>query len=290
MRRMKSAKAGTAPLNKLAAADDDVSAFLEDLDVEMRSRCRLIEFEAERQADAVKNAFSSELIKLPKSIRNMSVREFYQKYNGDISLVLEEEKREVLGMTGFSPGNMGSVVLQSAQAIATSMKKRKATSSRKLASNNTLRAKAAQNSAVKRSQGDPPLATPNRDKGVPGVFATPRFETEVVPETPATSVADNSKMVRRMKRGESIMSVNGSPLVSFEDEDGADPQTSEKQNMGLQTPGGHVINIADPSLKDKLLKDDKTKEMIHGLYSQFHELMQSVHGSKDVKEPSDPST
>ncbi|GBG29835.1 Borealin [Hondaea fermentalgiana] len=216
-------KAGTAPLKKKAAMHEtDATAFLEDLEVEFRSRCKMIEFDAERQADSVRSAYSSEIIKLPKNIRAMNVREFCEKHGGQISSVLEQDRKRILE----SP----NVVLQSAKVVSLSMSMRKAakgpgqrvgTPGSALSLRNRA-ALGAHNSAFKRADNKV-FSTPSRGladtsgvSDLTSIFAgTPKYAggNNSAAPTPATVVAAG-RGARPMRRGESIMSVNGSPLVA----------------------------------------------------------------------------
>lgn len=287
-KRAQQKKAGTAPLKKKAAFSDehDVTAFLEDLDVEVRSRCHMLEFEAERQADAVRNAYSNELIKLPKNIRSMNVREFCETYAGEISLVLERDRKMVLESTGLSKSNgsaPSAVVLRSAKAISRSMSMRKAQGTgRKLIGPSgglSLRNRAAMGAHTSRKMGNNdtgpiPLATPLRgnqassSSSSSSVFATPKFNLNNVPQTPGTVVAggDSKQLTRPMKRGESIMSLNGSPLVS--------------SSIAVSIGTDHVL-LTDPNVASSLSGKDKDAAVsqLQALKNQVATLMESIQQS-----------
>jgi len=157
-------KAGTVPLRRVAKPSEaDVQGFLEDLDVELESRCQVIQLKADFLVDSLRNKFKAEMIKLPKAIRTMNAKSFCENFGGDISLVLQQ----------------GSQV--AAQPMAP-------TSTRKVRARNN----------------------------VPRTPVSSQFDSRL-PCTPATAIALRhtvvNKSLRQARRGESLVSLNGSPVV-----------------------------------------------------------------------------
>jgi len=64
-------------------------AIIEDIENEVEIRCQKIMHEATTLATSLKNAFSIELVKVPKLIRNMSVKQFCEEHGGDFKAVLK---------------------------------------------------------------------------------------------------------------------------------------------------------------------------------------------------------
>jgi hypothetical protein len=279
-------KAGTAPLKKRAAdADGGVAGFLQDLDVEIESRCALLEFDGLRRADELRNAFSNELIKLPKSIRAMPVREFVDKYGGDLSLVLEQDRQKVLQATGFASGSLqgprtpGAVELRSAKAISRALSMRRTQAAPSVGRTGappsaqlSLRGKAMLSSAAKPAffvSGTPSRGAVPASPAAQLVFGTPHnARAGMPPPTPATLLALNNKKARTLRRGESIMSINGSPLVG----EMVDPLASTI-----------ALAIGDPSrlAQDMAAKDkDQAFSELEALKDQVASLMDKIKASK----------
>mmetsp|Transcript_4766 Transcript_4766/g.7802 ORF Transcript_4766/g.7802 Transcript_4766/m.7802 type:complete len:322 (-) Transcript_4766:168-1133(-) len=292
-------KAGTVPVRKNGVMDEsDVIAFLEDLEVNFEARCQTTMFEAENAANNVRMAYKNELLMLPKTIRSMNVREFCDKYGGQINAVLEQDRQRVLESTGLSANGTlspSAVVLQSAKAVQRSMSMRNAakgsvprfttTPGSSLGLRNRA-ALGAHTNTMKQQQNitstDVPLSTPLRGTGEGGLapFSTPKFDFSVM-NTPATAVA-GEKHARPMRRGESIMSVNGSPLVAT-DTPGKPPRSTSKL---AQDPtsfalsfGAKTLDLSDPNLVSKLA-DESDKNLafsqLEAIKSEVARLMDSI--------------
>mmetsp|Transcript_4006 Transcript_4006/g.7703 ORF Transcript_4006/g.7703 Transcript_4006/m.7703 type:complete len:291 (-) Transcript_4006:368-1240(-) len=268
-------KAGTVPIQKKARSsqDDDITAFLEDMDVELNSRCRMINLEAGRRTDELRDTYSREIIRLPKAIRNMSVREFCEKYGGKINQVLEEERQRVLESTGFASGDgshSSSVILRSTKAISQTMSMRKTKGGTLKRSSTSLQMRAQAALGAQNSASNAGVAcTPAKGGGHNNPLATPRAGVEVsLPETPGTVMAN--KLARPARRGESIMSINGSPLVRED--------ASRTVALAFAADPSQLPAQLDPNNKEECMSK------LMALKDHVASLMETIKSSQDQEE------
>ncbi|KAM3568994.1 hypothetical protein VYU27_008898 [Nannochloropsis oceanica] len=82
---------------------EELQHVMEEIETEMYSRAKRLRLEAEEHALSLQNAFHVELMKLPKSVRAMSLREFSEQYGEDIRsvmrLAVEEEASRALSQS-----------------------------------------------------------------------------------------------------------------------------------------------------------------------------------------------
>uniref|UniRef100_A0A7S3LGU9 Borealin N-terminal domain-containing protein n=1 Tax=Aplanochytrium stocchinoi TaxID=215587 RepID=A0A7S3LGU9_9STRA len=266
-------KAGTAPLalkKKKSALDElNIENFLEDLSVEIQSKCETIKWKADAMCDMIKNAYANEIFKLPKNIRAMNVGEFESKFGGDISLVVEHDRKKVCESLNV-PEEVGTIARST--RTRTRMQTRLAT----------------QQGTIRRG-----TRVPRGGRNQNGVLQTPHLNP-LLPKTPAVG-----NMVRQPRRGESIMSINGSPLGAVNSPLIRKGQIRATLNIGQAKPsklagdsealnstiavalaGGKNINLNDPNAANTLTDEDKTEAMkqLAALQAQVGTLMQRIKG------------
>jgi len=147
-----------------------ITAYISDLSDEVDLRCHRIQNTAETACLSLRNSLQIALMKIPKSVRRMTVKEFEEVYGGEVFKVVQSkvtsELDEVLSRARAQPSTPG----------------------------NNKRT----NSRITRSviKGGRPMETPSKGSG--GGYGG-------VPQTPAT--------VRAPRRGEVLLSENGSPIA-----------------------------------------------------------------------------
>mmetsp|Transcript_8185 Transcript_8185/g.9855 ORF Transcript_8185/g.9855 Transcript_8185/m.9855 type:complete len:221 (+) Transcript_8185:190-852(+) len=109
MPALRKKKAGTAVLRRRKDDPTSLEHFLEDLAVEINSKCETIKWKADAACDMIKNAYANEIFKLPKNIRSMNVREFESKFGGDISLVIEHDRKKICESLNVKQGSNATV-------------------------------------------------------------------------------------------------------------------------------------------------------------------------------------
>jgi len=180
----------------------------------------------------------------------MSIREFCEKYGGDIASVTEYNKNQVRQIFSV-PRSAKKASIAGIPTVP-----RSARSVRK-----TGGARARVGSHVKAGNFPPP-STPMR--GIPACVygATPRNLDPRLPETPL-SLFGAGKQARRPKRGESLMSMNGSPLIL-----GSPNPIPPKQTNKIE------IDLSNPNdAADKLSKLENPMEALAALQQQVTSLM-----------------
>jgi hypothetical protein len=66
-------------------------------EIELKRRCNLRVMHAETRRDALLGMFSSSLIRIPKRIQEMNVREFAENFKGSVQLVIDHERKRTQG-------------------------------------------------------------------------------------------------------------------------------------------------------------------------------------------------
>ncbi|EWM26517.1 Cell division protein borealin [Nannochloropsis gaditana] len=82
---------------------EELEHIMVEIEAEMNTRAKRLRVEAEEHALSLQNAFHVEMMKLPKSVRAMSLREFSDQYGEDIRTVMrlavEEEASRALSQS-----------------------------------------------------------------------------------------------------------------------------------------------------------------------------------------------
>jgi hypothetical protein len=71
---------------------------LATLELEVKRRMELHQFLAERQVDDLKSIVGTALWYLPKEVKNMNVRDYYQKFGGNLNAFADHEKKRVMNV------------------------------------------------------------------------------------------------------------------------------------------------------------------------------------------------
>lgn len=72
----------------------DVDEIVAELELEVQARCEALRSFSEQTALSLQNAYRVEVLKLPKRVRSMSIRQFYDRYAGDVDAVLLQDIRK----------------------------------------------------------------------------------------------------------------------------------------------------------------------------------------------------
>ncbi|KAJ8902302.1 hypothetical protein NDN08_006709 [Rhodosorus marinus] len=75
---------------------EDIDTIIAEMEVEVQARCDALRSLAEQVALSLQNAFSVEVLKLPRRVRGMSVRQFYENYAGDVDAILMHDIRKTV--------------------------------------------------------------------------------------------------------------------------------------------------------------------------------------------------
>ncbi|KZO96998.1 hypothetical protein CALVIDRAFT_597740 [Calocera viscosa TUFC12733] len=235
---------------------EEKQSILENLDIEVADKKRRFDDYLDRLLKSFLLRQESEVTRIPRSLRGMTIREFGEKYNGDIKYCMETMARERLGEEG----------LQELDASAKKRKRQEYPHEQEMENtkpNKTPRRvppsakKPAQTPSRTPARGlfgrgaRSPLAPRNGpDAFRPAFASTPLKPSASAPLAKSTTRPPTARTFnpllpstpafpRKVKRNESLMSVNGSPLENPYDYLGLDVESSGE----LEVP---------KSLKDQL--------------------------------------
>ena len=242
------------PLKKKAAQADefDIEAFFEDLDVETEARCKTILLQAEHHCDSIRNAYAIEITKLPKKVRAMNAQEFCEQFDGDISLVIERDRKKIME-------GLNDAIPQEGQTVLRTTRSRTRILSRAEANNQSARLPLATPGTTRTLRSRRPLATPA------GGF------NQQLPETPAS---------RMPRRGESIMSINGSPLGAYYNKNAAGKSQLSSSTLAVALDGQN-IDLSKLESTQKLSEEDKSAaiQQLAALQAKVSGLMNRIQGN-----------
>ena len=243
------------------------------MDVELNARCDILQLNALNLKDQLTARFNKLYIEFTSEEKNMKVCDFWRKYRGAADLRSERK----LGISG-TPGKNMRIELYSpaAQRAMEQMSKRRARKAGGAPS--TFRAQAtarsfAQHSSARGTSGFVVSLTPGRANPPSGIkpraMATPTqrllFNSRL-PETPMQQQqllppASGQKLARALRRGESLMSVNGSPIVS-----------DETTNIAL------VLSQDPETLKNLEDKEgrEKTKQALEAMRNKLDSMVKAM--------------
>ncbi|KAG5176995.1 hypothetical protein JKP88DRAFT_265277 [Tribonema minus] len=161
-----------------------VEALLQELEMQVDARCQRIREEGERLKLALRNKFAVQKLRLPKSIRQMPLRQFLEDYGEDARAVL---------ITATEPGMGSGGAMNSEGEPQTAVKGARDRG-------------VAADAAVGRSMMMLPVLSDRRGGAALETPCKPSHAAISVMPTPGTAA-------RLARRGEMMLSVNGSPLV-----------------------------------------------------------------------------
>lgn len=200
--------------------DEDLSAssaqmsqatVLQELEIACEHQVQQMRQLTDRLTASLKSTLANELIKLPKDIRAMSMRDFCLKYGGDMEAALAGIAKNAMTIPLGLDASAKAVGSTIAPSIA----------AKKPAANNNARKRTGE---VANAAGDTPGARSRSTRARTGVVATPSGgSSKSIPlATPSASRSDASGGVpwtprmneapRAISDGEKSFSANGSPL------------------------------------------------------------------------------
>lgn len=200
-----------------------------ELDVEVESRCELLQNNATSSAETLRNKFKTQLARLPKKARAMTLVEFCEQYGTGVQATIMDDIRARLADEGWAPSDTkstpagelaiaptpaagstrrssrrSSAAACTAEPAAAASRKRKnsvsAPDSALSDKENMMPKPSGRRSITRSSTSNNQLEPPPTPAGL----KTPAFAKNL-PQTPATEG-------RYPRRGESLMSANGSPV------------------------------------------------------------------------------
>eukprot|EP00002_Diphylleia_rotans_P001826 TRINITY_DN11061_c0_g1_i1.p1 TRINITY_DN11061_c0_g1~~TRINITY_DN11061_c0_g1_i1.p1 ORF type:complete len:334 (+),score=72.56 TRINITY_DN11061_c0_g1_i1:48-1049(+) len=89
-----------------------LKAMVDEFDIEVEQKCRKILHDSEGMALSIRSALTVELMRLPKKISSMTMREFFGTFQGDVEKVQEGERqklREALQTPGRLKGTRSAL-------------------------------------------------------------------------------------------------------------------------------------------------------------------------------------
>ncbi|KZT60127.1 hypothetical protein CALCODRAFT_492890 [Calocera cornea HHB12733] len=223
---------------------EEKQSILENLDIEVADKKRRFDDYLDRLLKSFLLRQESEVTRIPRSLRGMTIRDFGEKYNGDIKYCMETMARERLGEEG----------LQELDASARKRKRQEFPQEQEL--ENTKPSKTPRKVVpLSKKPAPTPSRTPNRmlfgrgarsplaprngPDGFRPPFASTPLKTSASVPVPAKSTTrpptartfnpllpSTPAFPRKVKRNESLMSVNGSPLENPYDYLGLDVESS----------------------------------------------------------------
>mmetsp|Transcript_14069 Transcript_14069/g.32578 ORF Transcript_14069/g.32578 Transcript_14069/m.32578 type:complete len:317 (+) Transcript_14069:12-962(+) len=270
-------------------ADAKLSALVEELDVEVESRCKLLQSQAEYLAKVLKSDFNVMLAKLPKKAREMTVAEFFAQnaaYVADLkspdmlALAAElaasapdaagKEAKEEEDLPARTPFK----VVQNEKGVATVMRSTRAAS--KFSSvTSAVKRKPEESEEVqaprttrRMTKTAPVLATPSgKGSASSAVMQTPMLRADL-PCTPAGAqfggpLGGLSTSLRLPKRGESIFSSRGSPGKVMQTDAAAQMILDGDYKIAALAMGtgcgDETVNLANPDEVVGMSKSSKIK-------------------------------
>ena len=207
---LKSARVSVAedPSLKAAAAAGSASseAMLAELEIELAEKMSQMRALAERLSMRLESNFKCEVLKLPKAVRTMTMREFCVQHGGDIDEAMQQQAKR----SRPNDAGLDAALMPPPPPMAAANAAAAAAAERAAAAKAAAKPTAAKGKGKAKASADGAAATPSGGGaaasakglttpaagGIPAVAFTPR-----VHETP-----------RNMRGGEVLLSANGSPI------------------------------------------------------------------------------
>eukprot|EP00039_Didymoeca_costata_P004040 m.71072 g.71072 ORF g.71072 m.71072 type:complete len:263 (+) comp12203_c0_seq1:229-1017(+) len=231
--------------------EDERQDRLREFDIEVESRIAEMRKDLNLMIAEMKKAFSVEFIKIPKAVRPMKILELKQKYDGVFSGIQKEEVAKIIENTMAMPPPRAPA----------SRKRKPLTNKTNTVRKSTRLSKAA---AGKKAAPEPRTPAPRSSRGR-STAATPAMD----PRLPMTPV------VRVAKSGESLLSMNGSPIAN-------DPRAMSLQRnrsiVCLPLKNGKVMELDSAQADLEKIKGTLSKRAKADAKKQLEQLQSMISG------------
>ena len=247
-------RAGTVPLRKKTkSAELSVEEILDEMKVELDARCKTLELHTEHLADTLKNAFMVEFTRIPKKIREMPLKKFFEEFDGSMEVVLEHDKRQCFAEATAAIPSVSSSEMEVEEA--------------------GICATVVRGSRHKSKTGAPSSsAKPPRARSKVPATPSAAFRGGVAPATPS---------LRMPRTGEGLLSVRGSPLGNFSSLRAVAGKTAAPPTISValtSAPDTGFIDISDANVQANLTEVGKAEAFQHlqALQRQVASLMEKI--------------
>eukprot|EP00040_Diaphanoeca_grandis_P006399 m.37292 g.37292 ORF g.37292 m.37292 type:complete len:287 (-) comp17622_c0_seq1:307-1167(-) len=249
---------------------------LEEFDIEVESRIDGMKADVSRLTNSLRQKFAIELIKLPKRIRSMSLRTFREKYGGDIGAVQKEEVVQKMSEVADLPPPPSTARRSKrnhkATEPTTAVKRAKTTTEPQTASKRQSSRKVAASARKNVLQ----------DRNMQENFKTPMMKKRGKNTEAATPAIDPrllaTPFLRMPKRGESFMSMNGSP-IAVENNVKIDSRSSII-TMTLGNSGNKMVQLDETTLAT--VKKTLSKRAKKEANDKLQQLMDQIKSCMEV--------
>lgn len=228
----------------------DVNEFIDDIDVELNARCKILKLKAKELCDSLKSAFLIEMVKLPKKVKGMKMKEFLESSSS--SQLLSSIGGSIQPMHGAAstvvrPHNHIAYIKKDVSdkgSLLDSIRKQardKRNALRQLIATGTSNP-TNNDMASAFSHHKTPMHTPHRSYTAASACKTP--------------------IVRDPRLGEQIISENGSPLGVYSAVKAKmRPNIAQTPTISIALPGSDTefIDISNPNTLDQI--DEKNKDI-----------------------------
>lgn len=248
-------------------------SFLRDFDMQVRQRLYNMEVKKKAMVKEITRMFSSEKLKVKKEIRQMTVKEFIEKGGNlrtfDFSCISSAAVCDI-SFVDTSDMNNGTIVKQPTAASTVTR------STRKTVANNYVQSPLVNDAPLTRTRGrgrnaiQHNLVTPALGRQNKMSMKTPLITPKFDPAQPLTAA-------REPKRGETLMSMAGSPVVQNSASTPESNLISLRMDKHQTLLGGLLF---DDTMSPTTLNDNKERlmEVISALESRFGELSSQFSG------------
>eukprot|EP00045_Choanoeca_perplexa_P008346 m.77212 g.77212 ORF g.77212 m.77212 type:complete len:272 (-) comp14457_c0_seq1:893-1708(-) len=252
---------------------EQLNTFLEEFDIEVEKRCETLRTELKAQKAAIMKTFSVQFLKIPKKYKTMTVSEYRGLLSGD-------SQEAAMKTTKSRAELMEPVVCPPSTRTRGAAKRRVLTDANTTpAAGRSKKAKAAPSTARRAARSTRKGQQNDFETPMPGsassarIKATPAFDPRL-PRTP---------MVRQPKKGECMLSENGSPIAV--ETSGVRVRSTRGRDTIITVPlnNGKAVELnpemmGKQDMKKVLNKKEKREALKHlqALQDQVSSLMQNL--------------
>lgn len=236
---------------------------LKEFDIEVETRLEHMRAELNRLTTEMRKALAIELIKIPRAVRNLNIGVYKTKYGGNATKVREEKLEQTIQEANIMPPPPPPSVRQSSRkrkplanktntAAKGTEKRNKSSASATASTRKSSRASSvtatndAPNTASRRSSRRSSRRTLQAESMDENVCATPAVGNGAQSRVAQTPAFDPrlpcTPFLRMAKRGESIMSMNGSPIALASKTASVG---SKRTTISVSLKGGKIVELAD---------------------------------------------
>lgn len=274
-------KPKAARVSDASDASSKFKCWLDELDVEVETRCQQMTHHVDQLVMTLSCHYGTQMLKLPKTVKQMKMKDFVAKYGCDIEDISDDTLRAMLAQYDVDPMPMRQPLAPLSVSKNTGIQK--ISSAKKDTSKTSILATPGKGASSASAATPAYSKWTQRLSSVTG--ATPvRAASTYGSSSSSTALSWSSIKARLPKKGDQIQSSNGSPIDTIVSDTAAQLLFDKENHISqlvVQTGAKQCVDICNPEAAKALNARDKLKvqSKIEAMQRQMNQLLEQLQAS-----------